>query len=163
MDFNIYYLLIAVMVAFSVGCGCGLRVASLSVRLSKLQFSTVALAIGGYLATLLFLAREAEHASHNGIFPIVESAIIAFPFLIMATASVLVSTSKYQVPVFVLTAVLTVANTGVYYYIFEVSKDEYADLLLLVVVPVEYVVALIQLFAVFLNRKKFRAGSDASV
>src|SRR5436190_9662979 len=140
MDFNIYYLLITVTVAFVIGCALGLRIGRLPFCFGKVRLGTLALAVAGYLATLVFLAREAEHASHGGIFPLVEATIIALPFLILVVASALAPARRQQVSVFVLAAVFSVAGTCIYYYAFEIERDEDAGLLLLVVVPVEFLV-----------------------
>ena len=162
MDFNIFYLLIAATLAFSIGCVLGVRIGSSPLQFGRLRVGTLALAVIGFVATLVFLAREAEHGSHGFFAEVVVSAIIALPFLILCVASMLAPTRRYEVSVLVLASVFAIAGTGIYYFAFEIEKDEYAGVLLWFVVPVEFFIALFQLGAVAMNRKRFQNENHAA-
>ena len=154
MNFNIYYLLMAVTISFSAGCALGLCIRSRPFRFGMVRVATLAMAVGGYLAILLFLAREADYGDHGGAYSLVFSAIIALPFLILCMTSMLAPTRRCKVSVLLVTTLFSVAGTSLYYYVSEIQNDESASLVLLFVVPIEFVVALIQLGVVIINRKK---------
>jgi hypothetical protein len=159
MHFNIFHLLIAATAGFSIGCATALRVSLFPFPLRKLQFGTFGASLVGFLATLVFCAREAEHRSPGVVYELLLSAVIATPFLLLCAGSIISPSRKYETSAFALAAVFATVGPGIYYYFFEIKQDEYGELLIFMVVAIEFFAALFYFGAVCMHRKQAHSNA----